>query len=160
METISLNKTVLETSSGKYRYAHYAPKRDMSILLKPTLPVRRVSLFFGIQWPVLVFLFLGATTPNWALASMKLSVSLRFRRSWTVSRTPWAGDQLFARPLPVHKHRKMHTHTHTHTETTNIHTLSGIRTHDPSFRASEDSSCLRPLDYYDRHYSYTDPKFL
>jgi hypothetical protein len=38
--------------------------------------------------------------------SMKLSVSLRF------SRTPWAGDQLVARPLPVHKHRKMHTHIH------------------------------------------------
>jgi hypothetical protein len=27
--------------------------------------------------------------------------------------------------------------------TPNIHTLSGIRTHDPCVRASEDSSCLR-----------------
>jgi hypothetical protein len=33
---------------------------------------------------------------------------------------------------------------------TNIHALSGIRTHDPSVRASEDSSCLRPRDHYDR----------
>jgi hypothetical protein len=63
--------------------------------------------------------------------SMKLSVSLRFSRSWTVGRTPWVGDQLVARPLPVHKCRKMHTHT------LNIHDLSWIRTHDPGFRASE-----------------------
>jgi hypothetical protein len=34
-------------------------------------------------------------------------------RSRTIGRTPWWGDQLVARPLPVYKHRKMHTqHTH------------------------------------------------
>jgi hypothetical protein len=34
-------------------------------------------------------------------------------RSRTVCRTPWMGDQLFARPLPVHKHIKTHTqHKH------------------------------------------------
>jgi hypothetical protein len=77
---------------------------------------------------------------------MKLSVSLRFYISETVGRTPRAGDQLVARPLPVHKHRK----THTDTQTLNIHALSGIRTHDPGFRASEDSACLRPLGYRDR----------
>jgi hypothetical protein len=38
-----------------------------------------------------------------------------------------------------HKHR-INAHTHT----PNIHALSGIRTHDPSARASEDSSYLRP----------------
>jgi hypothetical protein len=37
--------------------------------------------------------------------------------------------------------------THTHTHTLNIHTLSG---HDPGFRASEDSTNLRPLGYRDR----------
>jgi hypothetical protein len=35
--------------------------------------------------------------------------------------------------------------------TPNIHVLCGIRTHDPSVRASEDSSCLRPRGYCDRH---------
>jgi hypothetical protein len=35
----------------------------------------------------------------------------------------------------LHKHR---------TKQTNIRTLSGIGTHDPSVRASEDISCLRP----------------
>jgi hypothetical protein len=78
--------------------------------------------------------------------SMKLSVSLLFSRSWSVGRTPWAGDQLVARPLPVHKHRK----THPHTQTLNIHALNGIRTHYPGYRASEDSACLRPLGYRDR----------
>jgi hypothetical protein len=36
-----------------------------------------------------------------------------------------------------HKHR-INAHN------TDIHALSGIRTHDPSVRASEESSCLRP----------------
>jgi hypothetical protein len=30
-----------------------------------------------------------------------------------VGRTPWAGDQLVARPIPVHKHRKTRTHINT-----------------------------------------------
>jgi hypothetical protein len=77
---------------------------------------------------------------------MKLSVSLQFIRSYTVGRTPWAGDKLVARPLPVRKHRK----THTHTQTLNIYALSGIQTHGPDFRASEESACLRPLGYRDR----------
>jgi hypothetical protein len=54
--------------------------------------------------------------------------------SWsgTVGRTPLTCDQLVARPLPVHKHKK-----YTRTQTLNIHALSEIRTHGPSFRASE-----------------------
>jgi hypothetical protein len=46
-----------------------------------------------------------------------------------------------------HKHG---INVHTHTNTQNIHALSGIRTHDHSVRASEDSSCLRPLGCRDR----------
>jgi hypothetical protein len=34
--------------------------------------------------------------------------------------------------------------------TPNIHTLCGIQTLDPGFRASEDSTCLRLLGYRDR----------
>jgi hypothetical protein len=44
-----------------------------------------------------------------------------------------------------HKHR-----INIHTLTPNIHARSGIRTHDRSVRASEDSSCIRPLSYSDR----------
>jgi hypothetical protein len=41
----------------------------------------------------------------------------------------------------------------TFSEGEGIHALSGIRTHDPSVRASEDSSCLRPRGYCDRRTS-------
>jgi hypothetical protein len=36
-------------------------------------------------------------------------------------------------------------------QTLNINSLSVIRTHGPGVSASEDSSCLRPLGYPDRH---------
>jgi hypothetical protein len=37
---------------------------------------------------------------------------------------------------------------------TDIHALSGIRTHDPSVRESEDSSCLRPRGHCDRLHTF------
>jgi hypothetical protein len=37
-----------------------------------------------------------------------------------------------------------------HIHIPNIHAMCGIRIHDPGFRASEDSTCLRPLGYLDR----------
>ncbi|PNF31822.1 hypothetical protein B7P43_G09339, partial [Cryptotermes secundus] len=40
------------------------------------------------------------------------SVHFGFSRSYTYGRAPWVGDQLVARPLPVHKHRKTHTYKH------------------------------------------------
>jgi hypothetical protein len=42
--------------------------------------------------------------------------------------------------------RYLHTEQHKHRIKvyTDIHALSGIRTHDPSVRGTEDSSCLRP----------------
>jgi hypothetical protein len=62
-------------------------------------------------------------------------------------RTPWTSDQLVARPLPLFRTTQTQN-KHMHTQ--NIHALCGIRTHDPGFRASEDSTCLRPLGYRDR----------
>jgi hypothetical protein len=51
-----------------------------------------------------------------------------------------------------HKHR-INAYTHQ----TSMPSLSGIRTHDPSDRESEDSSCLRPRGYCDWHRSrYSD----
>jgi hypothetical protein len=55
--------------------------------------------------------------------------------------------QSVTRPLP--KHRTTQTQNK-RIHTSNIHALSRIRTHDPSVRASADSSCLRPLGYCDR----------
>jgi hypothetical protein len=47
--------------------------------------------------------------------------------------------------------RYLHTGQHKHriNAHTDIHALSGIRDYDPSVRASEDSSCLRPRGYCD-----------
>jgi hypothetical protein len=64
---------------------------------------------------------------------------LQFRNHfYTVGRTPWTEDQPAARHylhIEQHKHR-INAHT-------DIHASIGIRNHDPSVRASEDSSCLR-----------------
>jgi hypothetical protein len=44
----------------------------------------------------------------------------------------------------------LYKNTEKGTQTLNIHALSGIRTHGPGVRASEDNSCLRPPSYRDR----------
>jgi hypothetical protein len=41
---------------------------------------------------------------------------------------------------------------------TDIHALSGIRTHDPNLLAAEDSSCLRPLAHCARLIANSGPK--
>jgi hypothetical protein len=56
---------------------------------------------------------------------------LQFLNLFTVGRTPWTGDQPVARPLPTHR---------TNAHNTDMHALSGVPTHDPSVRASEDCS--------------------
>jgi hypothetical protein len=70
-------------------------------------------------------------------AFVKCFIPLHFLNPKTVGRTPCTGEEHIATPLPIQTQK-------------NIHALSGIRTHDPSVRASEDSSCLRPLGHCDR----------
>jgi hypothetical protein len=73
---------------------------------------------------------------------------IQFRNHfYTDGMTPWTSDQPVARPLP--KHRTSQTQNK-RIHTPNIHILSGIRTHNPSVRASEDSSCLTPRGYCDQ----------
>jgi hypothetical protein len=51
--------------------------------------------------------------------------------------------------------RYLHTGQHKHrinTHNTDIHALSGIRTHDPNLQASEDGSCLQQRGHCDRPY--------
>jgi hypothetical protein len=70
---------------------------------------------------------------------------LQFRNPfYTDGRPPSTSDQPVARPLPTHRT------TQTQNKRTDIHALSGIRTHDPSVPASEDSSCLRPRGHRNR----------
>jgi hypothetical protein len=63
---------------------------------------------------------------------------------FTNGRTPWMNYQLIARPLP--KHGSTQTHNK---HIPNIHAFCEIRTHDPGFRANEDSASLGPLGYRD-----------
>jgi hypothetical protein len=49
---------------------------------------------------------------------------------WTVGRTPWTKSRPVAKPLSTHNRTAQHRRTRT-----NIHTSSGIRTHDPSIQA-------------------------
>jgi hypothetical protein len=74
------------------------------------------------------------------MASVKRFVSLQLRNPKTIGRTHWTGGSA---------HRKAATYTE-HRINANNHALSGIRTHDPSVRASEESSCLRPRGHRDR----------
>jgi hypothetical protein len=61
------------------------------------------------------------------------------------------------RVLSPSQGRYLHTGQHKHriNALTDIHALSGVRTHDPSVLASEDSSCLRPRGHRDRLIQYT-----
>jgi hypothetical protein len=96
----------------------------------------------------LVYIFSPlALQPNSGLGRLHETFRLTsVTRSRTVGRAPWAGDQLVARPLPLHKHRKKRTHnTNTKHPCPEWDSKSG-----PGVRASEDSLCLSPLGYRDR----------
>jgi hypothetical protein len=102
-----------------------------------------------LQFILFVFFvfFPLALQPNSDLG--RLHETFRFTsvtRSRTVGRTPL--DGLSARRRAC-TYAKIQKNAHT-TQTLNIHALSSIRTHGPGVRASEDSSCLRPLGYRDR----------
>jgi hypothetical protein len=57
----------------------------------------------------------------------------------TIGRTPWTADQPDARPLPTQASTSQK-------DKTNIHTISGIRTHDLSDQAIKDyAQTSRPL---------------
>jgi hypothetical protein len=63
------------------------------------------------------------------------------------------GDQPIARSLPTQDN------TNTEKMQTDIHALSGIRTHDPSAQASKDSSCLGLHGHCDKLYQITGDLF-
>jgi hypothetical protein len=82
-----------------------------------------------------IYLWLYSPCGNWPL--------FQFLNLYAVGRIPWTGYQPVARLLPTH--RTIQTQNHI-----DIHPSSGIRTHDPSVRADEDGSCLRPRSHCDR----------
>jgi hypothetical protein len=88
-----------------------------------------------------LFFYSGSSSPFRAQTSYSVPWSF-----FTDGRTPWTSAQSVARQLPKHtatqtQNKRIHT--------PNIFSQSGIRTHDPSFQVSEDSSCLRPRGHCD-----------
>jgi hypothetical protein len=85
----------------------------------------------------------GATTPIWALAyfiETPFHVGLLDLRHLV---------GLLGRMISSSQGLYLHTntenaHTHTHKQTLNIYALEWVRTHDPGFRASENTACFRP----------------
>jgi hypothetical protein len=74
---------------------------------------------------------------------------------YTVGRTSQRGDKPVARPLPTHRT------TYTQNKSSQTSTaVSGARVYDPSFRANEDSSCLRPRGHCDRQFCKLEIKIL
>jgi hypothetical protein len=63
----------------------------------------------------------------------------------------------FLNPGSARREAATYTQDNKNTELTqpDIHALSGIRTHDPSVRASEGSSSLRPRGHPDRPFYLT-----
>jgi hypothetical protein len=103
----------------------------MNMVTMLNMDVRFINFFFTVS-----------------TATVGLASAFQFHDHFTAGRTPWVSDQLVARPLL--KYRKTQTQNK-HIHTPNIRALCRIRTHDRSFRANEDSSCLSPLDYCGRH---------
>jgi hypothetical protein len=89
-----------------------------------------------------------STALCWALAP--------FLVLYTVGRTPRTGHQSVARPISTHRTAKHRINTHN----TDIHALSGIRNHDPRVRASEESSCFRPLGHCDWPSNYINTQIV
>jgi hypothetical protein len=82
---------------------------------------------------------------------LNLGCFFSFLIIYTVGSTPWTGDQPVGRLIPAHTEQHKHK-IHVNARNTEIRALSGIRNHDPSVQASEDSSCLKPRDHCDRPY--------
>jgi hypothetical protein len=88
-----------------------------------------------------VFFSFGSAAPIWVLTL--LHETLRFTSIYYLRRSVGLLGRCSAST-------GTQTGNRTHTHTPNMHALSGIRVHDPGFRASEDSACLRLLGYRDR----------
>jgi hypothetical protein len=78
-----------------------------------------------------IYLSMALRSFCWTLAAF--SVSYIYTRS----------VRLLGRGISPSQIRYLHTEQHNHRINADIHALSGIRTHNPSVRAAEDSSLLK-----------------
>jgi hypothetical protein len=105
--------------------------------------------------------FASRRTVLWLILCMLLRLSVYGSTAlfWYVATflVSWSFTQsvgLLGRGIGQSQGRYLHTGQHKHrinAHNTDIHALSGIRNHDSSVRADEDSSCVRPHGNCDRH---------
>jgi hypothetical protein len=157
---VTLYTCIRKVRGSKLDWVQSIPDTCISVILHSP---RRMS---GRNIEISVFIYDHFTLSLPAMKSQKLEFwssqacsFYKFIHQWLYS--PLLGPGLFfsfvifftqtvgllGRGISPSQDRCLYTGQHTDT-----HALSGIRTHDPSVRASEDSSCLRPHRYCGRQF--------
>jgi hypothetical protein len=96
----------------------YSPSCSLNIRDKVSHPYKSTGKIMGEssasgleiskRFPLLSFLLL---LPLWSVGLIS-----QFLDHFTDGRTPWTGDQLVARPLPIHRTTQTQENAHTHTK--------------------------------------------
>jgi hypothetical protein len=98
------------------------------------------QIYWTMFWKMLLCCY-DSTALFWALAA--------FSVSWSYIQAVGLPVRGITPSQSLYLHTEQHKHR-INAHNTDIRALSGIRTHNPSVRASEDSSCLRPRGHCDR----------
>jgi hypothetical protein len=116
------------------------------ILYTPPFDTERSASIFNVKTPNFYFFYFkkALTVLRGPLACPNGRPDLHIE---TFGRTPWPGDQPDARTT---QHRNTRTH---------IHAPTRIRPCDPNVQAAVDSTCLRPLGYWDRQFTSYRSKY-
>jgi hypothetical protein len=88
---------------------------------------------------------------------MALQPFVAFSFSWSYTQSVGPFGRGISPSQSLYLHKKQHKHI-IDSQNTDIHALSGIRTHDRSVRANEDSSCLRSRRNCDRPTTELQPE--
>jgi hypothetical protein len=101
---------------------------------------RNIDSHFNVSSDLSIYLWLYSPWGPWLV--------FQFLNLNTDRRTPWTGEQTVTRSLPARRTAQKQN-KRTQKSMPQVRS-SGIRTHDPSFRAGEDVSFLRPPGHCDR----------
>jgi hypothetical protein len=102
-----------------------------------------VKLLKTLKHEIYLNYYYGSAALCWALDG--------FSVSWSYTQSVGLLRQGISPSQGLYLHTEQHK-PRINSNNTDIHALSGIRTHDPSVRAGEDSSCLRPRGHCDRQF--------
>jgi hypothetical protein len=147
IHNICIENQTQVTSSGSIininfitELSYYLLSNDIDDIWIKSIICLHCATHYEVLWCVVYIFFsipVSAHSEPWPLILFRNHI-------FTDSRTPSTSDQLVARTLLKHRATQIQNKC---IHTPNIYALSGIRTHDPSVRTSEGSSCLRPRGY-------------